>query len=296
MLDHLLHFLRSLRAVWLINAPSGPIHRTACANLCIGDTSDIEVGAAKSILWVSNSDVLFICRCLVSDQFCNGPCTRSGRRCGRIFSFVSAVEQQALARNPADALKRLPKVERKPPATLTVEQSQRLLTEIKHTTTYWPVLLALATGLRPGEILALRWCNVDLDRGAIRVVDSLEQTKAGLRFKSTKSDKGRGVALPSFAIAELRRHKQAQAEALLALGVRQSGDTWVCGRVDGEPKQPASLTHEFTYLRGRIPAPHPCNAVASEWSSSEGGARAPGPFDNRGHDGHLFACDAWDAE
>ena len=42
------------------------------------------------------------------------------------------------------------------------------------------------------------------------------------------------------------------------------------------PKQPASLTHEFTYLRGRIPAPHPCNAVASEWSSSEGGARAPG--------------------
>lgn len=83
-------------------------------------------------------------------------------------------------------------------------------------------------------------------------MQSLEQTKAGLRFKSTKSEKGRGVALPGFAIAELRRHKQAQAETLLALGVRQSGDTLVCARIDGEPKQPASLTHEFTYLVGRI--------------------------------------------
>ena len=113
-------------------------------------------------------------------------------------------------------------------------------------------MLALATGLRRGELLALRWKNVDLDRGTIRVVESLEQTKAGLRFKFTKSEKGRGVALPSFAIAELRRHKQAQAQTLLALGVRQSGDTLVCGRVDGQPKQPASLTHEFTYLVGRI--------------------------------------------
>jgi integrase len=182
------------------------------------------------------------------------PSPRTRRHIHRILksALARAVEQQALARNPADALKRLPKVERKPPSTLTIEQSQRLLAEIKHTTTYWPVMLALATGLRRGEILALRWRNIDLTAGVIRVVESLEQTKAGLRFKSTKSEKGRGVALPSFAIAELRRHKQAQAQALLALGVRQSGDTLVCGRVDGEPKQPASLTHEFTYLVGRI--------------------------------------------
>jgi integrase len=188
------------------------------------------------------------------NTFSRDPSPRTRRHIHRILksALARAVEQQALARNPADAVKRLPKVERKPPATLTVEQSQRLLTEIKHTTTYWPTMLALATGLRRGDLLALRWRNVDLAAGALRVVQSLEQTKAGLRFKSTKSDKGRGVALPGFAITELRRHKQAQAEALLALGVRQSGDTLVCGRVDGEPKQPASLTHEFTYLVGRI--------------------------------------------
>jgi integrase len=126
------------------------------------------------------------------------PSPRTRRHIHRILksALARAVEQQALARNPADALKRLPKVERKPPLTLTVEQSQRLLAGIRHTTTYWPVMLALATGLRRGELLALRWRNVDLDRGTIRVVESLEQTKAGLRFKSTKSEKGRGVPCP----------------------------------------------------------------------------------------------------
>ena len=70
--------------------------------------------------------------------------------------------------------------------TLSPEQAAQLLENIKHTSTYWPVLIALATGMRRGEVLALRWKNVDLDRGALRVVQSLEQTKKGLRFKDTK--------------------------------------------------------------------------------------------------------------
>jgi integrase len=168
---------------------------------------------------------------------------------------MRAVEQQAIARNPADALKRLPKVEREPITALTVEQSKALLQAIRHTTTYWPTLVALATGMRRGEILALRWKNVDLDAGVVRVVGSLEQTKAGIRFKSTKSEKARAVPLPKFALEELRRWKREQAERLLKLGVRLSGETLVCAREDGKAKQPESLTHEFTYLVGRAGIP-----------------------------------------
>ncbi len=176
---------------------------------------------------------------------------RTRRHLHRILkgSLGRAVEQNVIARNPADAFKkRLPKVERRPMATLNVEQSSRLLQSIEHTRVYWPVLLALATGARRGEVLALRWRNVGLVHGNVRVVESLEQTKTGLRFKAPKTEKVRAVALPAFAIDALKRLKRAQAEELLALGVRQTGDTLVCARADGEPLQPRSLTHEFARL------------------------------------------------
>ena len=180
---------------------------------------------------------------------------RSRRHIHRILksSLGRAVELQVLARNPADAFKkRLPKVERREMVTHSIDQSSRLLEAIKHTRIYWPVLLALATGMRRGEVLALRWKNVDLESAILRVMESLEQTKAGLRFKTPKTDRTRAITLPAFAVEELRRLKRRQAEELLMLGVRQTGDTIVCARADGEPHQPRSLTHEFTRLVKRV--------------------------------------------
>ena len=113
-------------------------------------------------------------------------------------------------------------------------------------------MLALATGMRRGEILALRWRNVDLDRGVLRVVQSLEQTSTELRFKDTKTSRNRAITLPAFAIEELRRLKREQAEELLALGIRQTSETLACCRADGEPLQPRSVTHQFTLLRSQM--------------------------------------------
>jgi integrase len=183
--------------------------------------------------------------------FTRTPSPRTRRHIHRILksALARAVEQRALPRNPADALKRLPKVEPKPITVLTVEQSTHLLKAINHTNVYWPVLIALATGMRRGEIVALRWKNVDLEQGLVRVVGSLEQTrKGGLRFKATKTEKARAVTLPRFAAEELRRWKREQAEGLLALGVRQGGESLVCARLDGQPKKPDSLTNEFLCL------------------------------------------------
>jgi integrase len=181
---------------------------------------------------------------------------RTRRHIHRILKAAlgRAVEQQVLARNPADAFrKRLPKVERREMVTLTAEQSARLLNAIKHTRVYRPVLIALATGMRRGEVLAVRWRNIDLERAAVRVVESLEQTKGGtLRFKAPKTERMRAITLPAYAVEELRRLKREQAEELLALGIRQSCETLVCARADGEPHQPRSLTHEFTYFIRRL--------------------------------------------
>jgi integrase len=180
---------------------------------------------------------------------------RTRRHIHRVLTsaLARAVEQQLLPRNPAEAFrKRLPKVERHEMTTLSVGQSAELLAEIKHTRIYWPVLLALATGMRRGEVFALRWRNVDLDRGFLRIMESLEQTKSGIRFKAPKTDRTRTVTLPAFAITELRQLKVQQAQELLKLGIRQTGETLVCPRADGEPLQPQSLTHQFKRLISRI--------------------------------------------
>src|SRR5262249_43936147 len=53
-------------------------------------------------------------------------------------------------------------------------------------------VVALGTGLRRGELCALRWQDINLDNASLRVVASLEQTrKSGLRFKEPKSARGR---------------------------------------------------------------------------------------------------------
>jgi integrase len=180
---------------------------------------------------------------------------RTRRHIHRILSsaLTRAVEQQLIARNPCEVFKkRLPRVERREMTTLTTEQAAQLLETIRRHRVYWPVLLALASGMRRGEILGLRWRNVDFEKGTIRIVESLEQTKAGLRFKAPKNDRTRVVNLPAFAIEVLRHLKLEQAEHLFMLGVRQSGDTLVCCREDGEPMLPTSLTHEFAKVAGRI--------------------------------------------
>ena len=168
-------------------------------------------------------------------------------------ALARAVEQQLITRNPAEAFRRrLPKVERPAMATLTTEEAARLFEAIRGYRIYWPVLIALTTGMRRGEILALRWHNVDLDRGTVRIVESLEQTKAGMRFKPPKTDRARVVTLPTFAVDELRRLRREQAEHLLKLGIRQSAETLVCAREDGEPMLPTSLTHEFGKAMSRV--------------------------------------------
>ena len=189
------------------------------------------------------------------DGKAGGLSARTRRHIHRILrsALARAVEQQLVARNPADVLARhLPKVERRAMVTLTVKQAAQLLDAIKAKRIYWPVLIALATGMRRGEILALRWKNIDLDRGVARIVESVEQTKASLRFKAPKTEKARAVTLPSFVVEELCRLKRQQAEELLALGVRQSGETLAFSRPDGDPMPPRSLTHEFAKGAGRV--------------------------------------------
>jgi integrase len=97
--------------------------------------------------------------------------------------------------------------------------------------------------------------NLDLDRGVVRIVESLEQTSGGLRFKPPKSDRARAVTLPGFAVDELRRLRREQAESLLVLGVRQTGATLVCTQPNARPISPKVLTNYFARVAKRLGLP-----------------------------------------
>jgi integrase len=75
-------------------------------------------------------------------------------------------------------------------------------------------MVALFGGLRLGEVLALRWNNVNLDAKVIHVRMALEQTLVhGIRFKAPKSKAGRrDITLPDILVDALREHRKAQLE------------------------------------------------------------------------------------
>jgi integrase len=130
---------------------------------------------------------------------------------------------------------------------LVADELKSLLKGLKECSLYPVAVLGLATGMRRGEMVALRWKNVDLDGGKIRVEQSLEQTNAGLRFKLPKTKAGRRtVTVPPSIVSELRAHWRSQQEQRLALGLgKASGDDLVLARHDGSAWPPDSLSSEW---------------------------------------------------
>lgn len=105
------------------------------------------------------------------------------------------------------------------------------------------VMIAVAGGLRRGEVCGLQWRDVDLDKGTIRVERQLLPTG---EFGAPKSEKGaRKIRLPEQAMQRLQAQRKALAEQLLAYGIRKLPieEMAVVCRVTGVPIKPDSLTH-----------------------------------------------------
>ncbi|MCP1844403.1 integrase [Bradyrhizobium sp. USDA 4524] len=162
-------------------------------------------------------------------------------------ALSQAVRWELIPRNPADAVDP-PKVDWKPMQTYDLSQTAELIEAVRGTPIFIPTLLAVLCGLRRGEICALRWRNVDLNAGQISVVESLEQTKAGLRFKSPKSGKGRTVALSETVVTELRAYRAQRAQESLKLGIGLPDDALVIAHADGSIVQPIYVSQQWARL------------------------------------------------
>ncbi len=200
-------------------------------------------------------------------QNCHGKALASGRRDGRgglsartvvhhhrVLSeaLKQAVRWRLLAINPCELVDP-PRPARREMNILDEAQTGALIGAAESSRIGVTVLLAATTGMRRGEILALRWRDLDLERRTLSVVRTLEETKKGLSFKEPKTERSRRtIMLPQVSVEALRRHRAKQASDRLRAGRAWADHDLVCTDALGEPIRPDYLTHAFTKLVARL--------------------------------------------
>jgi integrase len=128
---------------------------------------------------------------------------------------------------------------------IDADRLPELLSKLSGHPLYTRAIVSLFCGLRRGELLALRWRNVDLDRKIIKVREALEQTKDhGIVSKLPKTKAGkRDVTMPDIVIEALRSHLKSELELRMRLGLgKLSDDDWLFHTIDGKPMSPRRLS------------------------------------------------------
>ena len=117
-------------------------------------------------------------------------------------------------------------------------------------------VLALTTGMRQGEILALKWPEVDLDSGMIQVKATLHRTRAGFEFLEPKTARSRRqIALTGAAVAALRGHRAAQIEERLGCPYWDDPELVFASEVGTPIQSPNLLRRSFFPLLDRAGLP-----------------------------------------
>ncbi|MFP4511957.1 MAG: tyrosine-type recombinase/integrase [Acidimicrobiales bacterium] len=113
-----------------------------------------------------------------------------------------------------------------------------------------------ATGCRRGEMCALRWTDIDLERGELSLQRAVTQVGGELREADTKTHQSRRLALDEATVGLLSQHRLRQREQALALGMRLADDALLFANVEGGPWRPHVCTKRFTRLRARLGLDH----------------------------------------
>ena len=161
-------------------------------------------------------------------------------------ALSQAVNWQLISKNPCDKVK-VPKPDKAKIEFLDKPEIATLLKSAEGTRLYPVIVLAVTTGMRRGEILALRRSDLDLEAGVVHVARTMEHTTAhGIRFKEPKSVAGRRtISLPRIAVDILRRYLVERSRLMLRSGIGRSETDLVFTTIQGKPRKLRALTQEF---------------------------------------------------
>jgi integrase len=172
-------------------------------------------------------------------------------------ALKQAVENNLIPRNVSESTT-LPMQTAKEIMVMSVEEQTKFLSAIKDERLAAAFMLELATGIRLGELLGLRWSDVDLDKGTIRINQALARIKdfdsnsdcnTKLVFQEPKTAAGkRTIPIPSPVLPIIKQHKWNQnCEKIAAVGSYNDLELVFCSEV-GTPIEPRNLVRKFKSL------------------------------------------------
>ena len=167
-----------------------------------------------------------------------------------------AVLDRLIEVNPVIGTKR-PRVDKPRHVTWTGQQLQTFLGALPDTDRLAPLwTLALASGMRRGELLALRWSDVDLETGLIAVERSVTQVGLDRIYTTPKNHERRDVNVDARTVAVLKAWRMVQLSERLAWGEAYQGeDGMVFTWQDGRPVRPDYVTKAFVTSQAGIDVP-----------------------------------------
>lgn len=171
-------------------------------------------------------------------------------------SLRQAERDGHIARNVA-SLASPPKVRRTHRPVLTGDQVDRLLSGSKDEPLHALWRLTVLTGMRQGELLGLRWQDVDLEGASLRIEHALKRDRAGcLTLGQTKTEQSRRhIGLGAGTVAVLRAHKARQNEDRLRVGDAWHDEDYVFARPNGQPLYGTLVHRKWVALSERLGLP-----------------------------------------
>jgi integrase len=160
-----------------------------------------------------------------------------------------AVEWQLLARDPTTGV-RAPQAEHHEMRVLSPEEARHLL-EVANGRAFGALIyVAIATGARLGELLALRWQDLDLDGGMMRIMRTAQSIPGqGTVFSAPKTRRSaRPVALSTDTVNVIREHRRVQLQQRLAVGPAYADDELVFASASGNPLSRGNVRTSFLRL------------------------------------------------
>ncbi|MBQ4528300.1 MAG: site-specific integrase [Clostridia bacterium] len=163
-----------------------------------------------------------------------------------------AVKIRLIPYNPCEGVS-LPKRKRYKAEVYSPKMMYSLLDEAKGTDMYLPILILLTVGLRRGELLALRWEDIDFKKNILKVRRNMVRGEKGFIIKAPKTESGiRDIHLGDDVMKELELAKKEYTKDMLSYGVGFQNLGFVIRQEDGSPLKPDSMTRKWTrFLESR---------------------------------------------